>query len=351
MKYDLPRRIFLLKKYYEFSSIKAIQRAFCVEFKEKIAPSYSVIKNIVSVFEKTGSVSPMPPKHKAPSQKREQTKIKLETMVNEFPNLSIRKAASAVGVSPTLIYHVLHDDMHLKPYKYQTWHKLEVHDHEPRLKFAQWFLAKPPATKNFFIFSDEAYFSLTLPLNKQNNRTWADSNPYNGIELPLHDEKVLVWCAISAERIFGPYFFSESVNQHNYLEMIQTFFWPKLLRTSNYQKYYFQQDGATPHTANSVQEWLKSKFSDKFLHKKMWPPRSPDLNPCDYYLWGHLKSMVYNPIPKTLDDLKVNIEREVKKISKNILKSTIENFEKRCKLVISAEGGHIEKNKNNQLLL
>ena len=61
--------------------------------------------------------------------------------------------------------------------------------------------------------------------------------------------------------------------------------------------------------------------------------------------------MVYNPIPKTLDDLKVNIEREVKKISKNILKSTIENFEKRCKLVISAEGGHIEKNKNNQLLL
>ena len=154
MKYDLPRRIFLLKKYYEFSSIKAIQRAFCVKFKGKIAPSYSVIKNIVSVFEKTGSVSPMPPKHKAPSQKREQTKIKLETMVNEFPNLSIRKAASAVGVSPTLIYHVLHDDMHLKPYKYQTWHKLEVHDHEPRLKFAQWFLAKPPATKNFFIFSD-----------------------------------------------------------------------------------------------------------------------------------------------------------------------------------------------------
>ena len=152
-----------------------------------------------------------------------QTKIKLETMVNELPNLSIRKAASAVGVSPTLIYHVLHDDMHLKPYKYQTWHKLEVHDHEPRLKFAQWFLAKPPATKSIFIFSDEAYFSLTLPLNKQNNRTWADSNPYNGIELPLHDEKVLVWCAISAERIFGPYFFSESVNQHNYLEMIQTF--------------------------------------------------------------------------------------------------------------------------------
>ena len=48
----------------------------------------------------------------------------------------------------------------------------------------------------------------------------------------------------------------------------------------------------------------------------MWPPRSPDLNPaCDYYLWGHLKSVVYNPIPSTIDELKANIEREIKKIS------------------------------------
>ncbi len=323
MKYDLPKRIFLLKMFYKNERIIAIQRAFCAKFNTRSPPNHKVIKNIVSVFEKTGSVSPIPPKHKAPSQKREEAKIKLETMVTEFPSLSIRKAASAVGVSPTLIYHVLHDDMHLKPYKYQTWHKLEVHDHEPRLKFAQWFLAKPPATKNFFIFSDEAYFSLTLPVNKQNNRTWADSNPYNGIELPLHDKKVLVWCAISAERIFGPYFFSESVNQYNYLEMIQTFFWQKLLDTASYKKYYFQQDGATPHTANSVQDWLKSKFSGKFLDKKMWPPRSPDLNPCDFYLWGHLKSTVYNPMPKTLDDLKVNIERE---ISKNFKKNFKINF-------------------------
>ena len=73
-----------------------------------------------------------------------------------------------------------------------------------------------------------------------------------------------------------------------------------------------------------------------------WPPRSPDLNPCDYFLWGHLKALVYNPLPKTMDDLKANIRREIKKINKNILESTFENLEKRCKLILSAEGGHIE---------
>ena len=46
----------------------------------------------------------------------------------------------------------------------------------------------------------------------------------------------------------------------------------------------------------------------------MWPPRSPDLNPCDFFLWGYLKSKVYEPLPKTLDDLKANIEREIKRI-------------------------------------
>jgi transposase len=97
--------------------------------------------------------------------------------------------------------------------------------------------------------------------------------------------------------------------------MLQTYFWRKHVKSPDYKKYYFQQDGATAHTADIVQDWLKSKFSKKFVNKKMWPPRSPDLNPCDFYLWGHLKSVVYNPLPKTLDDLKANIKREIKKFN------------------------------------
>ena len=67
MKYDLKNRIFLLKSFYEFGSIVRVQRAYCAKFNEKIAPNTSTIRNIVSVFEKTGSVSPTPPKHKSPS--------------------------------------------------------------------------------------------------------------------------------------------------------------------------------------------------------------------------------------------------------------------------------------------
>ena len=67
-------------------------------------------------------------------------KNQLESLVSDFPQLSIRKAASAVGVSPTLVYQIFHDDLHLKPYKFHLWHKLEVKDYEKMLNFAHRFI-------------------------------------------------------------------------------------------------------------------------------------------------------------------------------------------------------------------
>ncbi len=145
--------------------------------------------------------------------------------------------------------------------------------------------------------TDEAYFTLHEKPNRQNNRLWLDAPLTERLEKPLYDEKILVFCAIPAAKIYGPYYFLTSVNQHNYLAMLQNWFWPKHLRTADYKKYYFQQDGATPHKANIVQSWLGSKFGKKFLDKEKWPPRSPDLNPCDFFLWGYLKDRVYNPLP------------------------------------------------------
>jgi hypothetical protein len=216
MLYDQKKRIFLLKMYYKTESIKAAQRAYQPEYKFKTAPSNRLIINIVSTFEKHGSVIWTTKNRRPTSQKREEVKNQLETMIAENPTLSTRKAASALQCSQTLIVTVLHDDLHLKPYKFHNWHVIEEHDYAKRLAFAEWFLSLPKVTEQYMIFSDEAYFCLTLPNNKQNNRYWGDSAQEYGIEVPLHDKKLLVWCAISATRAFGPYFFESTVNSANY---------------------------------------------------------------------------------------------------------------------------------------
>ena len=54
-------------------------------------------------------------------------------------------------------------------------------------------------------------------------------------------------------------------------------------------------------------------------------------------------SKVYKPLPKTLDDLKENITREIQKINTTGSESTFLNFTKRCHLLIENNGGHLDK--------
>ncbi|GFX93458.1 structural maintenance of chromosomes protein 2-2 [Trichonephila clavipes] len=49
--------------------------------------------------------------------------------------------------------------------------------------------------------SDEAHFWLNGYVNKQNCRIWSEANPQVYVEIPLHPEKLTVWCVLWAGRI------------------------------------------------------------------------------------------------------------------------------------------------------
>ncbi|GFW30312.1 DUF4817 domain-containing protein [Trichonephila clavipes] len=77
---------------------------------------------------------------------------------------------------------------------------------------------------------------------------------------------------------------------------------------------WFQQNGATCHTARAIIDLLKDTFGDRLISRfgpVNWPPRSCDLTPLDYFLWGYVKSLVYADKPQTLDHLEDNIRRVI----------------------------------------
>ena len=80
MKYD-QKTIFFIKQFYKLENITLDQRAFRREYPKEDFPNGSTIKNLVSNFEKTGSVGHVAPKPKNPSPKREMAKNQLKTMV------------------------------------------------------------------------------------------------------------------------------------------------------------------------------------------------------------------------------------------------------------------------------
>ena len=81
---------------------------------------------------------------------------------------------------------------------------------------------------------------------------------------------------------------------------------------------WFQQDGATSHTAHVTIDLLKSKFDERVISRNGpvdWPPRSCDLTPLDFYLWGYVKLLVYASKTTTLEKLRANIKREIAAVS------------------------------------
>ena len=69
---------------------------------------------------------------------------------------------------------------------------------------------------------------------------------------------------------------------------------------------WFPQDGATCHTAEATLDVLRPVFEDCIISRRadvIFPPRSCDLTPLDYYLWGAVTDKCYADKPETIDYL------------------------------------------------
>ena len=76
-------------------------------------------------------------------------------------------------------------------------------------------------------------------------------------------------------------------------------------------------DGATSHTAEATLDVLRAVFEDRIVSRRadvIWPPRSRDLTPLDYYLWSAIKEKYYADKPDTINALKDNIREAIGEI-------------------------------------
>ncbi|GFX22581.1 hypothetical protein TNCV_2785161 [Trichonephila clavipes] len=87
-----------------------------------------------------------------------------------------------------------------------------------------------------------------------------------------------------------------------------------------------------PQSIESKHNRLKDTLRDRLISRfgpVNWPPRSCDLTPLDYFLWGYVKSLVYADKPQTLDHLEDNIRRVISDIRPQMLEKVIENWTSR----------------------
>jgi Helix-turn-helix domain (DUF4817) len=347
VRYTLEEKVAICEIYHRTCSIVRTQREFRQKF-GKQPPSELMIRYQQSKFHETGAVTRRKYQRDSPVL----TPTKIDEILEFFvvnPKCSLSRAAQQLQVSKTSLQRAVRMELKLFPYKIQILEAKHPGDKLKRLNFALETLAlihlDESVLTNLWI-TDEAYFCLSGKVNKQNMRFWGLENPHVTHEQPLHDEKLLVWCAMSEHGIIGPFVFNNTVNSQRYREMLNDFFFPRLralripLATT-----WFQQDGATAHCSNETLQLLQTKFGDRIISRRTqqpWPPRSPDLSACDFFLWGYLKSKVYVNAPNSLQDLRRNIEREIRGISRETRQKVMSNFVWRLQECVRMNGGHLE---------
>ncbi|KAL4130614.1 hypothetical protein QTP88_008035 [Uroleucon formosanum] len=232
----------------------------------------------------------------------------VRTSIEQSPSRSARKHAFALGIS---------DRTELSP---TDWGK--------RKDCCNAILTAVPPN-GIMWSSDEAHFHISGTVKKQNFRYWAAENPLKIHQRPLHSPKITVcYCD------FQP-------GLRDVIELLC----PKIEEYENNDVFWFQQDGATAHTARWSRAVLQKMFPGRLVSLReniTWPPRSPDLSPCDYFLWGYLKAEVFKHQPRTIEELKKTIRQEISRIPLDMLAKMMENFRERLQMCVARQGNHLD---------
>jgi hypothetical protein len=78
--------------------------------------------------------------------------------------------------------------------------------------------------------------------------------------LEINPQHVIIWTALSAKRLFAPYFFEGCVNQGPYLSILWDWLVLRLECWGLLGHVYFQQDVAPAHYAIAAKEFLSKVF-------------------------------------------------------------------------------------------
>ena len=363
---SVVEKALLIKLYYKNAeSATAALRAYRSmkgkrSRKGPITPS-ALIK-MMKKFESTGSLASRPrsgrPSTTAAVVTTVEQTVQSMSAISAHGESSAREVSRQTGVSYGSVWRALRITLKMYPYKLQHNQELKPPDFDSRRDFANWVFNKMDEQHDWLhtvLWTDEAHFTLSGAVNTHNCRVWTTENPHAFVEIPLHQPKVTVWCGFTADFIIGPFFFEEvtqtgfktvSVTGQRYAAMLQNNIIPELQARQALQTVTFMQDGAPPHIALSVQHLLRSTFGeDRIISRcfnQSWPPRSPDLTPCDFWLWPFLKSKVYRDQPASLAALKDAIRQNVSAITQEMLLNAVNGVVTRLTAILLNDGQHIE---------
>lgn len=332
---------------------RAAARLYAQRFPHRRHPSRTTFSAIHRRLRETGTMRPvLADTGRQRYARTPQTEERILEEIGVNPQRSTRSVARDVGVAHSTVWSVLHDQL-LYPYRFQKVQHLLPQDYPRRSTFCQWFLDQTANTPDFssnILFTDEATFTRYGIFNSHNMHTWADENPHVTWRGSYqHRFSLNVWCGIIGDHVIGPHVMPARLTGAQYHEFLEQQL-PTMLEDvplAQRRRMWFMQDGAPSHTSIVARQYLNTQFPNRWIGQygpTAWPARSPDLNPLDFYLWGHVKSKVYATPVDTEDELLPRIQAACQQIhdTPQVFERVRQSLIRRCRLCVENGGQHVE---------
>ncbi|GBN97017.1 hypothetical protein AVEN_46672-1 [Araneus ventricosus] len=176
---------------------------------------------------------------------------------------------------------------------------------------------------------------------------WASCNPYD--TRPHACQKrfsVNVLAGIVDDHLMGSCILPFRLEGRTYLTFLQQVL-PELLQpvAANIQtRMWYQHNGAPPHFNLDVQSTLDVKFPGRWIGRggpTYWPADDEsDLSCLDFFLWGHLKILVYESPIASDEDLvaRISVAAGVIREMSGVFEKVRRSLRRRCNVCITASG-------------
>lgn len=353
----------MVSEFHRTQSVTAALQGFRRQFPDARCPTRPTVYSNVRKYAATGTSLNL---NKGNSGRRrtarsaENVQAVRDVMQNQLQDgQRISSRRNGLGLTQSTFNRITRLDIRWHPYQMIRRHELTDGDYPRRMAFCNWLLNRPPRFLDALCIGDESAFFVNGSLNTHNVRMYAPrgQKPVDfAFEKKNCRMKLTVWIGLIGNgTLIGPFFFRQNINGEHYLNMIDEQVvplideLPRFERQDNgrFRRLWWAQDGAPPHRRRIVTERLQQLFGNRVIalnHPVEWPPRSPDLTPLDFFLWGYLKAQIFTTPPANLDDLEDRITRAVDNLREDraMIRRAVAQMLQRAQLCLNRGGGHVE---------
>ena len=350
----------MVDTYLQTGSYNHVIREFGRAYPNDRAPSKQVISYNVRKFRTHGTTHNRNAFNcgRLRTARSEENAAMLRAALQENGRITSRR--NGLNLSQSTFSRLTRFDLNLYPYRMRRRHQLKDTDLPRRIRFGEWLLNqfRDPNFLNKIVIGDEAIFTMNGSVNTHNIIEYAPRGepPNFTYDIPSSREKVTVWAGLCGNgSILGPFFFDANVNGLTYLNLINDEIVPQMMQIYDFnlfgdelfEQLYWFQDGAGAHRRNIVTARLRELFENRVvaLHQDVeWPARSPDLTPCDFFLWGYMKPRVFTSPPADIFHLRRKIIHEFEQLAldRGMITRAVAAMQQRARVCIQRNGGHVE---------